>query len=78
MVRWTPSLRSQCFLRSTKLGQSDEFVGAALPRWRWLAIALAGRGSAARYEGVVFCVTQSLANNVNLRKRHRCDGVGWW
>jgi hypothetical protein len=27
---------------------------------------------------VVFCATQSLANNVNLWKRHCRDGVGWW
>jgi len=33
-----------------KLGQRGDFVGAALPRWRWLVLSLIGRGSAARYE----------------------------
>jgi hypothetical protein len=40
-------------------------------------VALIGRGSAARYEGMVFCVAQSLANVVTLWGRHCRDGVGW-
>ena len=37
------------------IGLRGRFVGAALPRWRWLALSLASRGSAARYEGITLC-----------------------
>ena len=54
------SLQRHGFLRGARLGRRDDFVGAALPRWRWLALSLAGRGSAARYGGMVFCALQKL------------------
>ncbi len=38
-------------------------------------MALAGRGSAARYEDIGFCVVKSLANGVILWERHCRVGV---
>jgi|GEM_PF-4080756 hypothetical protein len=39
------------------------FVKAALPRWRWLVMSLAGRGSAARYEGIARGALQEVGQS---------------
>jgi len=38
------------------IGLRGRFVGAAMPRWRWLALSLIGRGSAARYKDIMLCM----------------------
>jgi hypothetical protein len=48
-VAWCADLRGVFGDRAAGGG----FVGAALPRRRWLALSLIGRGSAARYEDIM-------------------------
>jgi hypothetical protein len=51
-----------------EVGQSGEFVGAALPRWRWLVLSLAGCGNTAHEEDTALFVVLGAVGGSELIK----------